>query len=241
MGRYYDDNAVLGYIDKYAPMYGVDPGAMKKLFRYEGGNGDIWQSKVPHAGGPNGREDSYGPWQFYMGGGLGNRFQKETGLDPRNPANIEPMTQYAAKVAGQNGWADWYGARDNGMGRWEGISRGAQANASAPIVAPNPADAAASTALGMTPVLGSIAPTAPVAPSADAWSGMRSTPPAAATPTPVTPSAKPKLSQTIGDIASLFGSMSPQAPQIAPAQFSAPSNATPLWQVVAALQPRRRA
>jgi hypothetical protein len=59
-----------------------------------------------------------------MGGGMGNDFYNETKLDPRDPKNVYAMADYAMAHAGKNGWGAWYGARDNGIGPWEGITKG---------------------------------------------------------------------------------------------------------------------
>lgn len=63
---------------------------------------------------------SFGPFQLHMGGiagganaggGLGDRFLAETGLDPRNPATWLEQVRWVRNYVRQNGWNDqWHGA-----------------------------------------------------------------------------------------------------------------------------------
>lgn len=127
----YDVDALRAYIQRRAAEIGIDPDTATRVAQSEGLGKGIWQSNVMKDGV---REPSYGPWQFLMGGkgtgfseGLGNRYMESTGRDPRDVGNIYSMTDFALNQAKKNGWADWYGARDSGIGRWQGISnRGAQ-------------------------------------------------------------------------------------------------------------------
>ena len=77
------------------------------------------------AGGPNGQEPSYGPYQLYMNGGLGSQMLNTTGLDPRLAENGPAAVDYALAHAQQNGWTDFHGAANNGISKWEGINPGA--------------------------------------------------------------------------------------------------------------------
>lgn len=110
---------------------GIDPDKAVEVFGHEGLGSKTWQSRVTKNGV---REPSYGPLQFLVGGGntgfprgMGNDYMDATGNDPRvqSDENVAAMAKFAAARAKQNGWADWYGARDNGIGRWEGIGKGA--------------------------------------------------------------------------------------------------------------------
>jgi hypothetical protein len=67
------------------------------------------------------REPSYGPFQLYMGGGLGNNFLEQTGLDPRDPTTWKKQVDFALGHAKNNGWGSWYGARNAGIGDFQGI------------------------------------------------------------------------------------------------------------------------
>lgn len=127
----YDVDALRAYIQRRAAEIGIDPQTATRVAQSEGLGRGIWQSNVTRGGR---REPSYGPWQFLVGGGdtgfptgMGNSYMEKTGLDPRDPANVNSMTDFALNRAKQNGWADWYGARDSGIGRWQGITnRGGQ-------------------------------------------------------------------------------------------------------------------
>lgn len=109
------------YIRAAAARRGINPNVAMAVARSEGFNS--FQSSVPSARGPNGREDSWGAFQLYMGGGLGNEFQKATGLDPRNPANERASIDFALDNARKGGWGPFHGAKNTGIGQWQGIDR----------------------------------------------------------------------------------------------------------------------
>lgn len=110
------------YIRAAAAKRGINPNTAMAVARSEGFNS--FQSSVPVAGGPNGREDSWGAFQLYMGGGLGNEFQKKTGLDPRDPNNERATIDFALDHASKNSWAAFHGAKNTGISPWQGINRG---------------------------------------------------------------------------------------------------------------------
>ncbi len=116
------------YIRASAKMRGIDPDAAVRVARTEGLKDGVWQSNVRANGR---REPSYGPFQLYTGGGLGNDFQKRTGLDPSDTANWKPGVDFALDHAKANGWNAWYGARDNGIPNNYGID-GVQASFTPP-------------------------------------------------------------------------------------------------------------
>lgn len=118
---YYDVQALKNYVAAKAPEYGLDPYTATKVWTGEGMKEGIWQSNIYKNGK---REESYGPFQFYMGGGMGNDFKEATGLDPRDPKNVYAMADWAMAHAGKYGWGAWYAARDQGIKPWEGITRG---------------------------------------------------------------------------------------------------------------------
>jgi hypothetical protein len=76
------------YIRKAAIARGINPDIAVAVAKSEGMNnftvGANQQSSVINSKGN--REESFGPFQLFMGGGLGNTFQKQTGKDPRDPA-----------------------------------------------------------------------------------------------------------------------------------------------------------
>ncbi|GAB4071769.1 phage tail length tape measure family protein [Ancylobacter sonchi] len=110
---------VADYIRKAATARGIDPNVALAVARSEGGL-DSWnlQSGVMKNGV---QEPSFGPYQLYMGGGLGNEFMKQTGLDPRLASNGPAGVDFALDYASKNGWGAWYGAKNTGIGNWDGI------------------------------------------------------------------------------------------------------------------------
>ncbi|MFB9947347.1 phage tail length tape measure family protein [Rhizobium puerariae] len=117
---------VASYIAQAASQRGIDPNVALSVARSEGGlsswnmQSGIFKSGV--------QEPSYGPFQLYMGGGLGNEFQRRTGLDPRLAANGPAGVDFALDHAAKNGWGAWYGARNTGIGNWQGIGANAGSN-----------------------------------------------------------------------------------------------------------------
>lgn len=116
------------YIAKAAAARGIDPGVAIRVAKSEGLAPNTWQSNFAKGGK---REPSYGPYQLLVGGGetgfpegMGNDFQKATGLDPSDPANWQKAVDFALDRAAQGGWTPWYGAEKAGIGPWDGIRRG---------------------------------------------------------------------------------------------------------------------
>lgn len=114
------------YIRAAAAKRGINPNVAMAVARSEGFNS--FQSSVPSAKGPNGREDSWSAFQLYMGGGLGNEFQNKTGLSPRDPNNERAAIDYALDHASKSGWGAFHGAKNTGISAWQGIDRGAAGN-----------------------------------------------------------------------------------------------------------------
>lgn len=114
------------FIRAEAARRGINPNVAMAVARSEGFNS--FQSSVKNPRGPNGREDSWGAFQLYMGGGLGNDFQKATGLDPRDPANEKAGIQFALDAARRGGWGPFHGAKNTGIGQWQGIDRSGGGN-----------------------------------------------------------------------------------------------------------------
>jgi hypothetical protein len=111
-------NEVREYTRDAAIKRGIDPKVAIKVYQSEGDQ--AWQSTVVKNGV---REESYGPLQFFMGGGLGNKFQKDTGLDPRDPNTWQQQIDYGLDHAAKNGWGSWYGAKKVGITGKMGIGQ----------------------------------------------------------------------------------------------------------------------
>jgi hypothetical protein len=106
-----DPRGLEGYIRETAVKHGVDPDIAVKVAKSEG---------LRDFSGDGGK--SGGAFQLYTGGGLGNTFQKDTGLDPLDPKNEKATIDYALQKASQGGWGPWHGAKKVGVGEYDGIS-----------------------------------------------------------------------------------------------------------------------
>jgi hypothetical protein len=122
-----DVSEVENYIRQTAQRFGIEPDAAVAAARTEGLAPGVWQSRVARTGrgSEGGQEASFGPFQLYMGGGLGNEFQKATGLDPRDPSTWKQQVDFSLEHAARIGqWYDptpgskagpWFGPRDKGL------------------------------------------------------------------------------------------------------------------------------
>jgi hypothetical protein len=108
--------AMTDYIQERARAYNIDPNIALRVAKSEGFN--------QFSSGIRG-ENSWGAFQLNIQGGLGNDFQRETGLDPRDPKNEKQTIDWALKYASQHGWGPWHGAKNTGIGQWQGINRSA--------------------------------------------------------------------------------------------------------------------
>lgn len=115
---------IASYIRSAAIQRGIDPDIALRVAKSEGGL-NSWNLQSNYF--KNGvQEPSFGPYQLYMGGGLGNAFMKKTGLDPRLAANGPAGVDFALDHAAKNGWGAWYGAGKAGISNWEGIGQAAK-------------------------------------------------------------------------------------------------------------------
>jgi hypothetical protein len=90
--------------------------------RSEGFNG--FKSSIPG-------EQSFGAFQLHVTPGgrqhaVGDQFKADTGLDPSDPADERQGIDYALNWAKKQGWGDFHGAANTGIGRWQGIGTGSQ-------------------------------------------------------------------------------------------------------------------
>ena len=106
------------YIRQAAIARGIDPDIAVRVARSEGGLTDpVRQSDVVRNGV---REQSFGPFQLYMAGGLGNR-ALAAGIDPRDPDQWQAGVDFALDEAKRAGWGQWYGAAKAGIGNRTGL------------------------------------------------------------------------------------------------------------------------
>lgn len=109
---------IADYIRQAATARGIDPDIALRVAISEGGlENPVNQSSVVKNGV---REQSYGPFQLYMGGGLGNK-ALEAGIDPRDPNQWQKGVDFALDQAKQGGWGPWYGAKKIGVTGMTGI------------------------------------------------------------------------------------------------------------------------
>lgn len=114
-------SAVEAYIRQGALARGIDPNTAARVFKGE-------SSFRYDAVGDNGL--SFGPTQLYTGGGLGNVALAQ-GINVRDPSTWRQQVDFSLDHAMKNGWTPWYAARNQGIGRWEGIGRQTSLNGSA--------------------------------------------------------------------------------------------------------------
>ncbi|HEX6840811.1 MAG TPA: hypothetical protein VF113_04755, partial [Stellaceae bacterium] len=107
-----DPRGLVPYIRLTATKYGIDPDTAVAVARSEGLKTFLGD------GGKSG-----GAFQLYTGGGLGNTFEKETGLNPLDPKNERATIDFALQQAAQGGWGPWHGAAKIGIHGFDGIGR----------------------------------------------------------------------------------------------------------------------
>ncbi len=136
-----DPRGMEPHIRAAAQKYGVDQDTALRVAKSEGLLSFL---------GDNGK--SGGAFQLYTGGGVGNQFQKETGLNPLDPANEPATIDYAMKTAARGGWGPWYGAKKIGVTGMMGIGTPPQgdtqvAESSFPKTTPTPEGTSSAGAL----------------------------------------------------------------------------------------------
>lgn len=109
---------VAAYIRQRATALGIDPDTAVAVANTEGLRNYRLDGQRD-GGGDNGR--SFGPYQLFYGGGLGNEFTRRTGLHASDKSTYRQQIDFALEHAKRNGWGSWYGARNNGIGNWAGI------------------------------------------------------------------------------------------------------------------------
>jgi len=110
-GRGQDDpRGLTPFIQQTAQKYGLDPNVAVRVARSEGLNDPVGD-----------RSTSFGAFQLHKNGGLGDDFQKETGLDPADPRNEKATIDYALRHVSRNGWGYFHGAARVGVGKWQGV------------------------------------------------------------------------------------------------------------------------
>ncbi len=91
-----------GIIDRAASEEGIDPRIMYGIVAGESLHHDTYDI------GDSGK--SFGPFQMYKGGGLGNRFEADTGLDVADPKTLPAQAKWIAHFIKHGGsMGNWHG------------------------------------------------------------------------------------------------------------------------------------
>jgi len=119
-----EETKIEAIIAEEARLRNIDPNVAIRIYQHEGRGS--YQSQVPRQGkgSDNGLEASYGPFQLYIGGGLGNQYQKLTGRDLKvdnTEDGIRKQTRFALDMAAEQGWGAWYGRKPAGVGVRDGL------------------------------------------------------------------------------------------------------------------------
>jgi len=125
-----DPSTVADYIRRAAESRGIDPEVALRVFKQESGFN-------PAARNVTDREESYGVAQLNVKGGLGVTARQQ-GIEPSDPAQWPRHVDFALDTVKKDGWRQWYGARDVGIGRWDGIGGQPAAPSSTTTPAPAP-------------------------------------------------------------------------------------------------------
>jgi hypothetical protein len=112
-------------IAQEATLRNIDPKVAIAIFRSEGAGN--YQSQIPRSGKGvhNGKEASFGPYQLFTGGGLGNEYEKNTGrnlLEDNTMDGITNQIRFSLDAAVDQGWTPWYGRKHAGVGTRDGLS-----------------------------------------------------------------------------------------------------------------------
>lgn len=113
-----------------AKLRGIDPSIAIRIFRAEGAGSYQSQIRRSGRGSLGGKEASFGPFQLYIGGGMGNDYQDATGRDLTTDNTKEGITNQIRFALDQavtgNGWQPWYGRKPAGVAQYAGL-RGSKA------------------------------------------------------------------------------------------------------------------
>src|SRR4051812_30609103 len=110
---------------------GIDPDVAERVVKQESGFN-------PAAKNINAKEESYGLGQLNVKGGLGVEARKR-GIEPSDPSQYQKHLEFMADTVKRDGWRQWYGARDVGIGRWDGVNGAKQAASTGPAASTSPA------------------------------------------------------------------------------------------------------
>lgn len=114
-GAFKDNNERLAYVRQSAAAHGHDPETVARVAMSEGAG---------PAGSVGDQGTSFGALQAHVGGGQGDDFRQQTGLDPADPNNERALIDWQLSNLGQTGWSPFHGAAAAGIGDRQGIGTG---------------------------------------------------------------------------------------------------------------------
>lgn len=126
-GAFASNDERLAYVADSARRAGHDPDVAQTVARSEGAGplGTV---------GDNGT--SFGALQAHVGGGQGDDFRAQTGLDPSDPKNERALIDWQLSQVSRTGWTPFHGAAAAGIGQWQGVGSTPASSASAPAARP---------------------------------------------------------------------------------------------------------
>ncbi|HEY5420147.1 MAG TPA: peptidoglycan recognition family protein [Marmoricola sp.] len=120
------------FIRQAASARGINPDIAVQVARAEGGLSDpVRQSDVVYRGR---REQSYGPLQLNVEGGVGSAAIK-AGIDPRNPAHWRRAVEFGLDEVARAGWGQWHAAAPLGIENRTGLESARPIGVTAPAAA----------------------------------------------------------------------------------------------------------
>ncbi|MGF3027971.1 M23 family metallopeptidase [Methylobacterium aquaticum] len=129
---------VVSYIRQRAAALGIDPDTAVAVANTEGLRGYRLDGQRDR-GGDQGT--SFGPYQLHYrsnipgltNAGMGDDFTRATGKHASDKSTWREQIDFALNHAARNGWGNWHGAANNGIGRWAGIGGRAGVATGAPV------------------------------------------------------------------------------------------------------------
>lgn len=113
---YPTDQEIDSYITTRASLYGINPVTALRVRHAEMPTLSKWVGD---------QGTSFGPFQLHVNKGLGDEFQRTTGLNVTDPSTWHQQVDFALQSASQQGWTPFHAAANIGIATWEGISQGA--------------------------------------------------------------------------------------------------------------------
>ena len=120
-----DKDSIFSIIEEESKLRNIESNTAMDIYRNEGYNS--YQSNIGRRGhgSRGGKEASYGPFQLFTGGGLGNEYEEATGrvlAKDNTEDGIRKQIQFALDKAAEKGsWNPWYGRKAAGVSSGQGL------------------------------------------------------------------------------------------------------------------------